>query len=164
MRALYFFTRNNHAIGLAGIYKTMSNFLLEYEEGIDALGVAGSIYYKYLSLFSVKLREGEDCIVRFGSLYTNTSLRNAEDLKSYLKEQKEWVRETRGKFPNEMRMRLWWVVQKCLDLGLFTPSEQKFLILWLDGCNEQIRDVMFTNPSEYPPACTPPRGVFPACR
>lgn len=142
----------------------MSNFRLEYEEGVDALGIAGTIYFKFLSLFSVKIRGEDECIVKFGSLFTNTSLRNAEDLKSFLKEQKEWVRETRGKFPTEMRMRLWWVVQKCLDLGLFTASEQKFIILWLDGCNEQIRDVVFTNPSEYPPTCTLPRGVFPACR
>jgi hypothetical protein len=167
VRALLIYSapRLDHVIGCRDYIQTgMSNFRLEFEEGVDALGVAGTIYFKFLSVFSVKIRPGEDPTVRFGPLFAETTLKNAEDLKAYLKEQKEWVRETRGRFPTEMRIRMWWVVQKCIDLNFFDSSELKFLILWMDGCAEQIRDVVFTNPSEYPPFCTPPRGPLPISR
>jgi hypothetical protein len=56
-----------------------------------------------------------------------------------LKEQKEWIRE-QGKNvnPKEAVRRMWWVVEKMIEFGIFSSSEQKTVMIWLDICLDRL--------------------------
>lgn len=121
----------------------MSDFHQEYQEGFDTLGDVSTIFYKFFSALSVKIR-GQEVEIRFGRgiVDEDVPLQTAEKFREYLKEQREWIRE-QGKDanPKELKRRLWWVVTKIIDLGIFTNSEQKSVMIWLDICLD-----MITNP------------------
>ena len=121
----------------------MSELAKEYAEGFDALGHKGLVFYKFMSMISVKIREG-DALLKFGpNLSCNYfNLEHAECLRAYLKEQKEWIRvEGRNASPREMLARMWWVLQKMVDYGMWSIQDQKYIVYWYDTCTEQI-----TNP------------------
>jgi hypothetical protein len=118
----------------------MSSFQLEYEEGHDTLTDAGVVFFKFFSLLSVRIHGEDDISVRFGRniLDDTVSLDTAQKLKAFLKEQKEWIRG-QGKRVSllEVKRRMWWLVEKILELGIFTTSEQKHIMIWLDICLDQ---------------------------
>ena len=121
----------------------MSELTQEYAEGFDALGHRGLVFYKFMSMISVKIRE-EDALLKFGPNLTCTyfNVENAERLRAYLKEQKEWIRtEGRDAPAREMIARMWWVLQKMVDYGMWSIQDQKYIVYWYDTCTEQ-----FTNP------------------
>lgn len=112
----------------------MSNDIdLEYESGLERLGFPGMVYFKFLSMFRVK-----DTSVSFGVLTDGeVSPAVVESLRTYFKQQKEWVRET-PRPAKEIRQRLWWVVQKILDFKVFTEYGHRYLMFWHDSCDDQL--------------------------
>jgi len=106
----------------------------EYEEGFDTLGPHGAVFFKFFSLFSAK----EDT-VKFGRNIVDDEVEHkvVAEIRAYLKEQKEWIREERRP-PHEMRRRMWLIVEKIIEYGIFTSSDQKHVMIWLDICLDQV--------------------------
>jgi hypothetical protein len=114
----------------------------EYKEGLATLGEAGMVYYKFLNLFRVTVKDDE-LAIRFGHSCLDTEELRREELltfRQYLKEQKEWIRTTRGADPKELQRRMWWIVEKILEFGFFTSSDQKTIMFWLDICLSRLAD------------------------
>jgi hypothetical protein len=111
----------------------MNDFQAEYEMGLEMLGFPGMVYFKFLSMFRVK-----DGSVSFG-LHTDTQVDSAvaETFRSYLKQQKEWVKAG-SRSRQEVRQRLWWTVQKVLDAKVFSEHGQRYLMFWHDSCDDQL--------------------------
>ena len=108
----------------------------EYLSGIETLGFPGMVYYKYLSMFSVKSNTISFGVTAPVTIDTDT----ASTLRSYINEQKEWLRGEKQTNKAEMRRRIWWVVQKILDYKLFTEKGQCYMMYWLDKCDDQLLD------------------------
>jgi hypothetical protein len=71
-----------------------------------------------------------------------SDLNNAERLRTYVREQKEWIRTVgHNAIPREMISRMWWLLQKMIDFGMWSIQDQKYIVYWYDTCTEQI-----TNP------------------
>lgn len=121
----------------------MSELHQEYAEGLDALGPRGLVFYKFFSMVSVKIRE-EEALLKFGPNLTCTypNVENAERLRIYVKEQKEWIRvQGRNATSRDMISRMWWLLQKMIDYGMWSIQDQKYIVYWYDTCTEQ-----FTSP------------------
>ena len=117
----------------------MSELSQEFAEGLEALGYKGLVFYKFINMVSVKIREDE-AIIRFGPTLacSYSNLPNAELLRAYLKEQKEWIREQGAKAPHrEMLRRMWWLLQKMIDFGIWSIQDQKYIVYWYDTSTEQ---------------------------
>jgi hypothetical protein len=114
----------------------------EYISGMQTLGFPGMVYYKYLSMFSVKVsKDDSPSTVSFGTLTPVTlDTETASTLRSYIKQQKEWLREEQQTNKAELRRRIWWIVQKILDYKLFTEKGQCYMMYWLDKCDDQLLD------------------------
>ena len=112
----------------------------EYETGIETLGFPGMVYYKFLSMFSVKVsKDDSPSTVSFGTLVPATlDNETASTLRSYIKQQKEWLRNEKQTNKAEMRRRIWWVVQKILDYKVFAEKGQCYIMFWLDKCDDQL--------------------------
>lgn len=103
----------------------------EYEEGLAELGTKGMAFYKFFSLFRVT-KQGHVCFGR--EIVDDTvSPETAQLVRDYVKEQKEWIREVHDAVPvREAHRRMWWMVQKMFDLGLFCSSEHRTVMCWYD--------------------------------
>jgi hypothetical protein len=114
----------------------------EYLSGIDMLGFPGMVYFKFLSMFSVRVSKDESpSTISFGVTAPATlDQETASLLRSYIKEQKEWLRQEKRTNRTEMRQRIWWIVQKILDYKLFTEKGQCYMMYWLDKCDDQLID------------------------
>jgi hypothetical protein len=94
-------------------------------------------------MFSVKVRE-EDALIKFGPLLTCTTTRieDAERIRAYLKEQKEWIRQQGTTATSrDMLSRMWWTLQKMVDYGFWSIQDQRYIVYWHDTCADQ-----FTTP------------------
>lgn len=114
----------------------------EYEEGLDMLGHVGTIFYKFYGLFSAKLN-GEEGTVKFARRMVDISVPVdvVRKIREYLKEQREWILEQAHDVnPSEARRRMWWIVEKIIEFDIFTSSEQKSIMIWLDICLEQTKE------------------------
>ena len=109
----------------------------EYREGLEALGEHGMVFYKFLSLFRVRMK-GDERSIRFGQNCLDEEDLRTEDLqqfKDYIQEQRDWIKETGKKADaKELARRMWWVVEKVIEYGFFTSSDQKTVMIWLDIC------------------------------
>lgn len=114
----------------------------EYASGIETLGFPGMVYYKFLSMFQVKVsKDDSPSTVSFGIVTpANIDTESASTLRSYIKQQKEWLRQEKRTNRAEMRQRIWWIVQKLLDYKLFTEKGQCYMMYWLDKCDDQLID------------------------
>lgn len=106
----------------------------EYTEGIETLGYPAMVYYKFLDTFHV---EPETGTLGFGLVKTTTTREVCTDFRAYIKSQKRWVREAK-RSPQELRQRMWWVVQKVVDFKVFTESQQKYIMCWQESCDSQM--------------------------
>ena len=112
----------------------------EYEEGLESLGHVGTVFYKFYGMFSAK---SNDSIVKFGrrSVATDVPADVVRKLREYIKEQREWILEqAHDVHPAEARRRMWWIVEKIIEYDIFTSSEQKTIMIWLDICLEQTKE------------------------
>jgi hypothetical protein len=115
----------------------------EYVEGLEALGEHGMVFYKFLSLFRVRIK-GEELSIRFGHNCVDEEDLKADELqqfKTYLQEQRDWIRGL-GKQadPKELQRRMWWVVEKMIEFGFFTSSDQRTVMIWLDICLSRLAE------------------------
>jgi hypothetical protein len=117
----------------------------EYKDFFEGLGQAGTLTYKFFDLFRVNLGNGEDDqghkLVK-GLHWSKDASEDTlsddqlKELKSYLKQQKSWLRKEQTKVSvSECRRRMWFFVQKLLELGAFTRGERREMILWMDHLN-----------------------------
>ena len=117
----------------------MSDLAQEYAEGYEALGHNGLVFYKFMSMITVKIRD-EEALIKFGPILSCSyhNIAKAEHLRIYLKEQKEWIREQGSSAPiREMTRRMWWVLQKMIDYGIWSIQDQKYIVYWHDTCTDQ---------------------------
>lgn len=101
----------------------------EFDEGRKELGAVGMAVYKFFAMFRVK--EGH---VWFGEcIEQEVSPDTAQPLRDYIKAQKEWVRQHgRSLQPKEATRRMWWLLTKLLEQGIFTSSEQRTIMCYYD--------------------------------
>ena len=106
----------------------------EYVEGFDTLGPQGAVFFKFFSLFSAK----EDT-VKFGRNIMDDEIdqKVVSEIRFYIKQQREWIREERRP-AHEMRRRMWCIVEKIIEYGLFSSSDQKHVMIWIDICLDKI--------------------------
>lgn len=117
----------------------------EYKDFFEGLGEVGTFTYKFFDLFRVNLGNGEDeqgnKLVKGLHWSKDTSDETLTDeqlkeLKSYLKQQKSWIRKEQTRISaSECRRRMWFFVQKLLEMGAFTRGERREIILWMDHLN-----------------------------
>ena len=115
----------------------------EYHEGMQELGEAGMVFYKFFSLFGVR----KDGSVRFGPkiIEEEPEEEHATEFRNYLKEQREWIRQLGKKADvKELQRRMWWVVEKMIEFGFFTGGEQKTVMIWLDICLTRLSECAST--------------------
>ena len=107
---------------------------IEYEDGLETLGANGMVFYKFLSLFRAKGHE-----VSYGKLFVHNNIdpEIVEDIRVWLKAQKEWVRTTRPS-AQALKHRMWWLVQKLMDNGLFDGTAQRHILFWYDSCTDAL--------------------------
>lgn len=120
----------------------------EYVEGLEALGDAGMAFYKFFQSFTVK-----DTAIRYGKRMVDANVpeETLRCMKEYIREQKQWILEQKKNADRkELRRRMWWLCQKFLDTGVFTPTEQHIISCWLDTCLDRTMEgqqVYVTSPS-----------------
>jgi hypothetical protein len=117
----------------------------EYKEFFEELGQAATYTYKFFDLFKVNLGNGEDDkgtkLVK--GLHWSKDCSDEEltdeqlkELKSYLKQVKSWIRKEKKDIKaSECRRRMWFFLQKLLEIGAFTRGERREMILWMDNFN-----------------------------
>ena len=108
----------------------------EYDEGLATLSFPAMVYYKFLSTFHV-----DDTTLSFGVVKTSVPPDVSAEFRSYLKGQKRWVRDTKRPPRQEIRQRMWWIVQKIVDAKVFTESQQKYIMCWQESCDSQMFDL-----------------------
>ena len=121
------------------------DFQAEYKDFFEGLGVTATYTYKFFDLFRVNLGNGEDekgnKLVKGLHWSKDCSEEGLSDeqlreLKSYLKQQKTWLRKEQTQIKaSECRRRMWFFVQKLLEFGAFTRGERREIILWMDNFN-----------------------------
>lgn len=117
----------------------------EYKDFFEGLGQAATLTYKFFDLFRVNLGNGEDDQgnklvkgLHWSKDASDDTLSDdhLKELKSYLKQQKSWLRKEQTRVSvSECRRRMWFFVQKLLELGAFTRGERREMILWMDHLN-----------------------------
>ena len=114
----------------------MNDIEAEYETGLEMLGFPGMVFFKFLSTFSVRLSD-PTCKVFFGAMSADVSHGRAETFRAYLKQQREWIRSGRRE-TKEIRQRMWWIVQKVIDLEMFNEYGHRYIMFWHDSCDDQL--------------------------
>jgi hypothetical protein len=117
----------------------------EYKDFFEGLGDVATYAYKFFDLFKVNLGEGVDekGVKQMKGLHwskdcsedtlTDEQLR---EFKTYLKQVKSWIRkEQKACKASECRRKMWFFLQKLLELGAFTRGERREMILWMDNFN-----------------------------
>jgi hypothetical protein len=117
----------------------------EYKDFFEGLGTVGTYTYKFFDLFKVNLGDGVDNdgnkLVK--GLHWSKDCSEEElpdeqlkELKAYLKQVKSWIRKEQQTIKaNDCRKKMWFFMQKLLELGAFTRGERREMILWMDNFN-----------------------------
>ena len=119
------------------------NLDAEYKDFFEGLGDAGTYTYKFFDLFKVNLGNGEgengEKLVKglhWGKEASETELPDEQlrELKTYLKAQKNWIRKEKNAVKHtECRRRMWFLVQKLIEIGAFTRADRRDIITWMDN-------------------------------
>lgn len=117
----------------------------EYKDFFEGLGDIGTYTYKFFDLFKVNLGNGEDekgnKLVKGLHWSKDASEEELTDeqlkeLKAYLKQVKSWLRKEQKQVKSsECRRKMWFFLQKLLEMGAFTRGERREMILWMDNFN-----------------------------
>ncbi len=123
-------------------------FQAEYKDFFEGLGDVGTYTYKFFDLFKVNLGNGVDDSSTKGNklvkgLHWSKDCSDEEltddqlkELKTYLKQVKSWIRkEQRSVKASDCRRKMWFFMQKLLEMGAFTRGERREIILWMDNFN-----------------------------
>lgn len=121
------------------------DFQAEYKEFFEGLGSTTTYAYKFFDLFKVNLGNGEDekgqKLVKGLHWSKDCSEEGLTDeqlreFKTYLKQVKSWLRkEQKACKASDCRRKMWFFVQKLLEVGAFTRGERREMILWMDNFN-----------------------------
>jgi hypothetical protein len=121
------------------------NLQVEYKDFFEGLGDIGTYTYKFFDLFRVNLgngdgENGEKLVkgIHWSKDASDEELSDEQlkELKSYLKQQKSWLRKEQKAVKHmECRRRMWFFMQKLLEIGAFTRGERREMILWMDNFN-----------------------------
>ena len=105
----------------------------EYDEITDTLGGPGAAFYKFFSVFSAR-----GTLIKFGQKTSAVVMDEdvVSDFRSYIKLQKEWIREQRRPL-KEMEQRMWWMVCKLFDHDVFSIPDHKYVMSWYSICSDQ---------------------------
>jgi hypothetical protein len=111
----------------------MSLIQQEYDEIKDALGGPGAGFYKFFAAFSAK-----GTSIKFGARVeaTNLDTEIVSEFRSYIKLQKEWIRETRRPV-KEMEHRMWWLLCKLMEHAVFSARDHQYAVSWYQVCSDQ---------------------------
>ena len=123
------------------------NLDAEYKDFFDNLGEAGTYTYKFFDLFRVNLGNGEGDSsskgqekllkgLHWGKEASDDSLTDDQlkEIKSYLKAQKSWIRKEKTAIKHkECRKRMWFFVQKLIEIGAFCRADRRDIITWMDN-------------------------------
>lgn len=116
----------------------------EYDDFLTGLGDHGAAFYKFFDLFKISLGDApEEGITRglhYGKQASDSSLSDEQlrALKTFMKSQKTWVRkQQKGADKAECRRRMWFWVQKLIELGAFDRPTRRDITFWMDTCIER---------------------------
>ena len=111
----------------------MSLLQQEYDEIIDALSGPGAAFYKYFAAFSAK-----GTSIKFGPRIeaSNVDSDVVSEFRTYIKAQKEWIRESRRP-RKEMEQRMWWILCKLMDYDVFSSRDYQHVVAWYQVCSDQ---------------------------
>jgi len=117
----------------------------EYKDFFEGLGDVGTYTYKFFDLFKVNLGEGVDNEgnklvkgLHWSKDCSDDELTDEQlkKLKTYLKQVKSWIlKEQKNIKASECRRKMWFFMQKLLEIGAFTRGERREMILWMDNFN-----------------------------
>ena len=114
----------------------------EYEAIYDELGDHGAGFYKFFDSFRVITENTENEIKGIyyvkDAHWTHASDEQLKQLKSYLKEQRKWIKkEGKGASPHECRRRMWFWSSKLNEWGIFDTRMRHLILYWMDTCEER---------------------------
>lgn len=117
----------------------------EYKDLQSELGDTAGAAYKFFSLFKVVLEESKDSepglhwLAGFDKqVWDELEDDDLRDLRRYLKETKAFLREkNKNVDPAECRRKMWFWVQKLMELAAFERSVRREIILWMDICDQR---------------------------
>lgn len=116
----------------------------EFDDFIGGLGDHGTAFYKFFDLFRISLGDApEEGITRglhYGKQSSDSSLSDEQlkALKTYMKAQKSWVRkQQKAADKAECRRRMWFWVQKLIELGAFDRATRRDITYWMDTAIER---------------------------
>lgn len=120
------------------------DFEAEYKDFFDGLGDHGTAFYKFFDLFRVNLGDSKEDGMTKGFHYakqaSDASLSDEQlrIIKTYLKQQKSWIRkEQKNADRAECRRRLWFFCQKLIELGAFDRTTRRDINTWMDFAMER---------------------------
>jgi AAA+ ATPase superfamily predicted ATPase len=114
----------------------------EYDDFFSGLGPVGTGFYKFINSFRIEI-EGDDATIYFGKSAEDGELdaEFATRLRNWLKDQKKWIRSEQKKAPlNICKRRMWFLLSKFIDEGIFTSAELGKIMYFMDSTWEMMRD------------------------
>lgn len=111
------------------------DFRLEEETLYETFNRGAGALYKFFDMFRVELPEDRQQLatVHFGKSYEDdeVDLPVAKQLRSYLKDQKRFIRENpMGYDVAEGRRKAFWLITMIQEHGIFSPSHQSKIMIF----------------------------------
>ena len=124
------------------------SMLEEYEVIFEELGEHGAAFWKFFDLFKVILDDSGEEGLQKGVYYAKDAVwtfatdDQLKQLRSYLKEQRKWIKKM-GKTasPTECRRRLWFWCSRLKEWRIFDMKTRHDINYWFDTCEERIMEV-----------------------
>ena len=113
----------------------------EYDDFFGGLGPVGTGFYKFINSFRIEI-EGDSATIYFGKSAEDDELDTefAAELRTWLKDQKKWVRAEQKKVDLVIcKRRMWFLVTKFIDEGIFSCAELGKVMYYMDTCFEVMR-------------------------
>lgn len=116
--------------------------LEEYDAIFEELGDHGAAFWKFFDLFRIVLEdsaEAKGISYAKDAFWTFASEEQLRDLRSFLKEQRKWIKKE-GKLasPLECRRRMWFWCSRLKEWGIFDMKTRHEINYWMDTCDERI--------------------------
>lgn len=107
----------------------------EYDDFFNGLGPIGAGFYKFINSFRIEI-EGDNATIYFGKSAEDDELdaEFAARLRTWLKDQKRWIRSEQKKAPLHVcKRRMWFLLSKLIDEGIFTSAELGKIMYFMDS-------------------------------
>lgn len=113
----------------------------EYEDFFGGLGLVGTCFYKFINMFRIEIDEDKGTIF-FGKSAEDDDLdvEFAAKLRTWLKDQKRWIRDVKHKASAAIcKRRMWFLLSKFIDEGIFATHELGKIMYYMDSTWELMR-------------------------